>query len=61
MQYPGDQFDIKEAANRFADFSKAQMFQMATNDDNELNPLLAYNRDRLNNFDRERCEWLDKF
>lgn len=34
---------------------------MASNDDTELNPLLSYNRDRLNNFDRERNEWFEKY
>ena len=37
------------------------MFKMASNDDTELNPLLSYNRDRLNNFDRERNEWFEKY
>lgn len=40
------------------DSNKDQMFRMAVNDENELNQLLAYYRDRINDFDRERTEWL---
>ena len=41
--------------------TERQMFmRMAVNDDNELNSLLAYYRERINAFDREREEWLQR-
>jgi hypothetical protein len=33
---------------------------MAINDEDELNSLLTYYRDRINEFDNERTEWLEK-
>ncbi len=36
------------------------MFKMACNDEDELNSLLTYYRDRINDFDKERTEWLEK-
>ena len=36
------------------------MFKMGINDEDELNTLLAYYRDRINAIDYERTEWLEK-
>ena len=36
------------------------MLKMALNDENEMNSLLSYYRDRLHEFDNERQEWLAK-
>jgi len=36
------------------------MFKMACNDEDELNSLLTYYRERINDFDKERTEWLEK-
>jgi len=33
---------------------------MALNDEDELNSLLTYYRDRISEFDNERNEWLEK-
>ncbi len=33
---------------------------MAVNDEDELNSLLTYYRDRINDFDKERTQWLEK-
>lgn len=33
---------------------------MAVNDENEINSLLSYYRDRINDFENERTEWLEK-
>ncbi len=33
---------------------------MAVNDEEELNSLLAYYRDRINDINRERQEWLER-
>ena len=37
---------------------KALFLKMACNDEDDLNTLLAYYRDRINDFERERTEWL---
>jgi len=37
---------------------KALLFKMACNQEDELNSLLSFYRSRLNDFDKERCEWL---
>jgi coiled-coil domain-containing protein 77 len=33
---------------------------MGCNDEDELNSLLTYYRDRINDFEKERLEWLSK-
>lgn len=33
---------------------------MGVNDEDSLNSLLAYYRDRVNDIDKERVEWLEK-
>ena len=33
---------------------------MGINDEDDLNSLLAYYRDRVNDIDKERVEWLEK-
>ncbi len=42
------------------DIDKERLFKMAFNEESEANTLLAYYRDRINAFDREREEWLQK-
>ncbi len=37
---------------------KALLFKMACNNEDSLNSLLSYYRDRINDFDKERSEWL---
>lgn len=39
---------------------KAQMEKLAVNNENELNSLLAYYRERLNDNDKEQTEWIEK-
>lgn len=53
-------YTIKENTSNFADMDKALLFKMACNQEDELNSLLSYYRDRINDFDKERCEWLHK-
>jgi len=36
------------------------MLKMGCNDEDELNTLLAYYRDRINDIDLERTEWLER-
>lgn len=37
-----------------------ELIKMAVNNDNETNPLLAYYRNRIHEFDQERRQWLEK-
>ena len=45
---------------RFNEIEKNLILKMAINDENELNTLLAYYRQRINDFDKERKEWLER-
>ena len=53
-------YNISGAVTHTNDFDRALLFKMACNDEDELNSLLAYYRDRINDFERERTEWLEK-
>ena len=42
------------------DLDRERLFNLALNEEREANTLLAHYRDRINAFDREREEWLQK-
>ena len=44
-----------------ADKTKEDFFKTALNEETEVNSLLAYYRERISNFERERFEWLSRF
>jgi len=46
---------------KISDLDKERLFRVALNEENEVNSLLAYYRDRINEFDRHREEWLEKY
>ncbi|EGR27976.1 hypothetical protein IMG5_185590 [Ichthyophthirius multifiliis] len=51
-------YNILESAYNFPQMDKALLFKMACNNEDQLNSLLSYYRDRINDFDKERAEWL---
>ncbi|EAS06763.2 coiled-coil protein, putative (macronuclear) [Tetrahymena thermophila SB210] len=53
-------YTIKETASHFPEMDKALLFKMACNQEDYVNSLLSYYRDRINDFDKERSEWLQK-
>lgn len=55
-----DYSDCSLILEKIQDIDKERLFKMAFNEENEVNTLLAYYRDRINAFDREREEWLQK-
>ena len=51
-------YSILENASNFPSMDKALLFKMACNNEDQLNSLLTFYRDRINDFDKERQEWL---
>lgn len=49
------------ATGRTNDLEKQRFFDLALNEENEVNTLLAYYRNRIGRFDNEREDWLDKY
>jgi len=47
--------------NTISDLDKERLFRAALNEETDVNTLLSYYRDRINEFDRHREEWLEKF
>ena len=57
-------FDLQGLSNtigKIDDIDKERLFMMALNEENDINTLLSHYRDRVNKFDTEREEWLDKY
>ena len=48
------------STDRAQDLDRERLFNLALNEEKEANTLLAHYRDRINAFDREREEWLQK-
>ncbi|KRX09587.1 hypothetical protein PPERSA_08619 [Pseudocohnilembus persalinus] len=53
-------YQMNDIVSQFKQYDKALLFKMGINDENDLNSLLAYYRDRVNDIDKERTEWLEK-
>jgi len=47
--------------NTISDLDKERLFKAALNEESDVNTLMSYYRDRINEFDRRREEWLEKF
>jgi len=54
------QSEVSITLDKIEDIDKERLFKMALNEENEANTLLAFYRDRINAFDKERAEWLQK-
>lgn len=46
---------------KVSDLDRERFFRMALNEEIEVNSLLAYYRDRINEFDSQREDWLAKY
>lgn len=53
-------YAIRETTSHFPAMDKALLFKMACNSEDQLNSLLSYYRDRMNDFDKERVEWVTR-
>jgi len=58
------QFDAEGGSytiNNISDLDKERLFRAALNEEFDVNTLLSYYRDRINEFDNHREEWLEKY
>ncbi len=46
--------------DKVEDIDRERLFNLALNEESEVNTLMTHYRDRMNGFDREREEWLHK-
>ena len=58
VYYPENQNPL--TIENVEDIDRERLFNLALNEQSEVNTLMAHYRDRMNGFDREREDWLKK-